>query len=87
MGGDEFAVVMPEIDTPAQAMELARQLAAALAEPFDLESERVVISGSVGVALYPQHADSAESLTQCADMAMYVAKRAGKNRVQLWGGH
>ena len=87
MGGDEFAVVMPDIDAPAQAMELARQLAAALAEPFDLEQERVVISGSVGVALYPQHADSAESLTQCADMAMYVAKRAGKNRVQLWGGH
>lgn len=84
MGGDEFAVIMPDVTDPGLAEQVARQLVATLAEPFDLQPETVYISGSVGVALYPQHAETAEALTQCADMAMYSAKKAGKNQVQLW---
>ena len=44
------------------------------------------IRDSIGVALYPQHAETAETLTQYADMAMYTAKHAGKNQVQVWYG-
>ena len=84
MGGDEFAVIMPDISDAADALHTAGALVTSLAEPFALPQGEARISGSVGVALYPQHADGVESLTQCADMAMYQAKNAGKNQVRLW---
>jgi len=86
MGGDEFAVVMPGIAESDAALQVANQLVASLAEPFVLSEATTHISGSIGIAIYPQHAESVEELTQCADMAMYAAKRAGKNQVQLWNG-
>lgn len=84
MGGDEFAVIMPDITEAAGALQIANALVASLAEPFQLPQGEARISGSIGVALYPQHADGVESLTQCADMAMYQAKNSGKNQVRLW---
>lgn len=84
MGGDEFAVIMPDISEAGGALQIANALIASLAEPFQLPPGEARISGSIGVALYPQHADGVESLTQCADMAMYQAKNAGKNQVRLW---
>ena len=84
MGGDEFAVIMPDISEAAGALQIANALVASLAEPFLLPHGEARISGSIGVALYPQHADGVESLTQCADMAMYQAKKSGKNQVRLW---
>ncbi|MEO8409841.1 MAG: diguanylate cyclase, partial [Propionivibrio sp.] len=66
--------------------QIAGQLVAAPAEPFDMASETTFVSASIGVALYPQHAQTGEGLTQCADMAMYAAKHAGKNQVQVWNG-
>ena len=86
MGGDEFAVILPDIAEPERAMRVATELVASLAEPFALPQGTAHISGSVGVALYPQHAETAETLTQCADMAMYTAKHAGKNQVHVWSG-
>jgi diguanylate cyclase (GGDEF)-like protein len=86
MGGDEFAVVMPGIAGPDAAVQVANELVAGLAEPFILPDQSAQLSGSIGIALYPQHADSVEGLTQCADMAMYAAKHAGKNQVQIWKG-
>ena len=86
MGGDEFAVIMPGITASESASHVATELVASLAEPFDLPQGTANISGSIGIALYPQDADSVESLTQCADMAMYTAKTSGKNQVQVWTG-
>ena len=86
MGGDEFAVIVPDITEPGLAEQVARQLVAALAEPLALDGETIFVSGSIGVALYPQHAQTGEGLTQCADMAMYSAKHAGKNQVHVWSG-
>ena len=84
MGGDEFAVIMPDITEADGALHTANALVTSLAEPFQLPHGEAHISGSIGVALYPQHADGVEALTQCADMAMYQAKKAGKNQVRLW---
>ena len=86
MGGDEFAVIMPGITASESASHVATELVASLAEPFDLPQGTANISGSIGIALYPQDADSVESLAQCADMAMYTAKTSGKNQVQVWTG-
>jgi diguanylate cyclase (GGDEF)-like protein/PAS domain S-box-containing protein len=84
MGGDEFAVIVPDISDADGALHTANALVASLAEPFQLPHGEARISASIGVALYPQHADGVESLTQCADMAMYQAKNSGKNQVRLW---
>ena len=84
MGGDEFAVIMPDITDAEGALQVASELVAKLAEPFILPQGSTSISGSIGIALYPQHAETIETLTQCADMAMYEAKHAGKNQVKVW---
>lgn len=86
MGGDEFAVIVTDIAEPGMALQVATEMLASLAEPFSLAQGPAHVTGSIGVALYPQHADSVEALTQCADMAMYSAKHAGKNQVQVWNG-
>ena len=86
MGGDEFAVIMPGITAFERALQVATELVNSLAKPFDLPQGTAHISGSIGIALCPQDADSVESLAQCADMAMYTAKTSGKNQVQVWTG-
>ncbi|MBL0168013.1 MAG: diguanylate cyclase [Propionivibrio sp.] len=86
MGGDEFAVILTDITGSGMALQVATEMLASLAEPFALAQGPAHITGSIGVALYPQHADSGEALTQCADMAMYSAKNSGKNQVQVWNG-
>lgn len=84
MGGDEFAVILPDIADRDAAVHVATDLVARLAEPFALQSGVGHVSASIGVALHSAGAESAEALVKCADMAMYAAKRAGKNRVQVW---
>ena len=76
LGGDEFAVLLP--NTPVNgAKVLARQLSESLSrQPIMLHEHSFVIEASIGVALYPDHGDSVESLLQRADMAMYTAKRS-----------
>jgi diguanylate cyclase (GGDEF)-like protein/PAS domain S-box-containing protein len=87
MGGDEFAVIMPDIADAESAVQVANELLASLDAIFELPQGFIHISGSIGVALFPQHARSVETLTQYADMAMYRAKHAGKNQVQVWNEH
>ena len=88
VGGDEFALILSDIVDPTVAAGVtagvAAELVARLAEPFDLPQGPARISASIGMALYPQHAADAEILVQYADMAMYAAKRAGKNQVRVW---
>jgi diguanylate cyclase (GGDEF)-like protein/PAS domain S-box-containing protein len=84
MGGDEFAVIMPDITCAKAALHAATLVLASLAEPFSLDQGTAQISASIGIALYPQHAQSAEALTQCADVAMYEAKSSGRNTIHLW---
>jgi diguanylate cyclase (GGDEF)-like protein len=85
LGGDEFAVIMSEVNSADAVAQFANALAATLNEPFHLPQGLVQISCSIGVAVYPEDADTIERLMQCADMAMYGAKHGGKNQVQLAG--
>ncbi len=75
LGGDEFAVLLPGADGP-QAVLVAEQLSDALPEPFVVDGYALYVGASVGVALYPEHGDDPDGLLRCADVAMYVAKRA-----------
>ncbi len=76
LGGDEFAVVLPTA-TEAGAVLSAERLTQALEAPFLVDEQPLEVRASIGIALFPDHADSAETLQRRADVAMYVAKRAG----------
>ncbi len=84
LGGDEFTILLPDIADAEDAEVIARKILWALEEPFQLDHGEFRATASVGIALYPQDGDSAESLTQHADLAMYQVKRCGKNSFRFF---
>jgi diguanylate cyclase (GGDEF)-like protein/PAS domain S-box-containing protein len=84
LGGDEFAIVQSFIDQPRGAAGLAARLVELLAEPFEVEGQRVCIGTSVGVALFPSDATAPETLLRNADLALYRAKHDGKGTFRFF---
>jgi diguanylate cyclase (GGDEF)-like protein/PAS domain S-box-containing protein len=83
-GGDEFVVIYPNRDEIKWNV-IAQQIVDCIDDiQFSFETQKVEISASVGVALFPEHGKDAESLLRHADAAMYSAKEQGKNRWQLY---
>jgi diguanylate cyclase (GGDEF)-like protein/PAS domain S-box-containing protein len=82
-GGDEFVVLAPGIRTAGQASRLANRLLQALGQPIETDLGSIHPTGSIGVAIRNQHHGRARDLVRDADAAMYVAKRAGRNRFQI----
>jgi diguanylate cyclase (GGDEF)-like protein len=80
-GGDEFAVLLPDTDIAA-ALEIAERVRMTIAG-VNLPGTDVPVTVSVGVAGYPDHTSTLERLGRLADAALYVAKRQGRNRVEL----
>ena len=74
MGGDEFAVMIPQLGHSGQALQVASRILAALRPPIELTGLAVEISGSIGIALSPEHGNTPSQLMRCADVAMYLAK-------------
>ncbi|MDO8350199.1 MAG: diguanylate cyclase [Gallionella sp.] len=85
LGGDEFVVLLSEIADAGDARSVAEKTIAELALPFCLDGKSLAISGSIGISLYPENGTEAQALISRADMAMYQAKRAGKNCISLCG--
>ncbi len=79
LGGDEFAILVSEIHDPHDVTVMAGKILTALALPFDIEGHTLRISGSLGVAFYPDHGTDMETLMSKADTAMYQAKKNGSN--------
>ncbi len=77
LGGDEFAIVLAGVDGEGGAERAARKLLRALELPFQVEGESLHIGASIGMALFPDHGADGDLLMRHADIAMYVAKRAG----------
>ncbi|MGZ5307550.1 MAG: putative bifunctional diguanylate cyclase/phosphodiesterase, partial [Actinomycetota bacterium] len=80
-GGDEFVLLSDDLSVP-QALDLARHLLAQLDEPFNIGPRSLHVTASVGIATAPSC--PADQLLQSADAAMYVAKRLGPGRVELF---
>ena len=81
LGGDEFAVVLPLPDAGMQACTaLAERIVHHLSQSFLIDDHVVVVGVSVGVALFPEHGNTATELLRCADIAMYRAKEAGRGQ-------
>lgn len=83
-GGDEFTLLLPNISSQNDATIIARKIIAELKEVFYIEQHEIFISGSVGVALYPEHGEQIDALIQNADIAMYHIKSHGKNGFQFF---
>jgi diguanylate cyclase len=75
LGGDEFLVLLPNLRSAADAGAVAGRLIAALREPVQLAMNSLVVTPSVGIAVFPQDGEDAETLLRNADLAMYFAKR------------
>jgi diguanylate cyclase (GGDEF)-like protein/PAS domain S-box-containing protein len=84
LGGDEFTVLMGEIQEPQEAGIVARRILHSLSDPFDLEGHEIVISGSIGIATWPSDGDDVEALLRNCDTAMYHAKEHGRNNYQFY---
>lgn len=85
LGGDEFVILLTELDQPHEAaLNVARQLLAALGQPFCVAGHAVTLGASIGIALYRAGSISAAELMSQADQAMYQAKREGKNGIHFF---
>lgn len=83
-GGDEFALVISGLDSREQLDVISRCILQALRAPFNLMGEQLYLSASVGWTLFPLDRSDAEGLLRHADLAMYAAKEAGKDRGALY---
>ena len=83
LGGDEFVLVLWHLAEPSYAATVARKVIEALSQPFDIEGNTVSTTTSAGVGIYPIHGEDADTLTKSADLALYEAKRAGKNLYRI----
>jgi diguanylate cyclase (GGDEF)-like protein len=84
LGGDEFTVIVPDLPHDTAAARLAGLLLESFNTPFALDGHEVFVSASIGIALYPADGEDLESLLKNADLAMYQAKRRGRNAVELF---
>ena len=80
MGGDEFTVVLAALLEPTRVENIAQAILSALAEPFVLSGERVFISGSIGITVFPSNGAETDDLLKQADQALYDAKSGGRGR-------
>lgn len=85
VGGDEFLVLLHNIRAPESAAVVAEKIRAALAQPFTILEHTLHISGSIGVAIYPENGCDQKTLAVSADAAMYQAKNEGGNRFVIVG--
>lgn len=88
IGGDEFLILTGLLDQPEQAEIIAGKLIRHLTQPFHIDEHQIHIGASIGIACFPTHGETAATLTQKADEAMYTAKKQGRNRfVTAPGSH
>jgi predicted signal transduction protein with EAL and GGDEF domain len=80
IGGDEFILLLEQVDNDSLIYLTANRILAVLKKPFVLEFKKLYVNASVGISVYPGDGETALDLVRSADMAMHKAKREGKNR-------
>jgi diguanylate cyclase (GGDEF)-like protein len=84
MGGDEFTIVLSRTPDVQSVIRTSQEILAALREPYGVDGHELFVTASAGVAMFPEHAQAAADLVHNADLAMYRAKNAGKDAVQVF---
>ncbi|MCX5853934.1 MAG: sensor domain-containing diguanylate cyclase [Deltaproteobacteria bacterium] len=82
MGGDEFLLLLPEIKKIEDSTTIAQKIVDAFQNPFVIEGNKIHITTSIGIAIYPDSSDDVDTLVKHADIAMYRAKETGRNNYQ-----
>ena len=85
-GGDEFIVLLDEIKNAAEAKTVAEEILRSLQQPLTVDGRQFRVTGSIGVAVYPEDGEDVQTLLRHADMAMYAAKEDGRNEVRRFQG-
>ena len=83
-GGDEFVILLAEIEQPLDATFVAEKLLAAFASPHLVDGHELYVSLSIGISIYPDDGNSVDSVMQNADTAMFHAKADGRNKYQFF---
>jgi diguanylate cyclase (GGDEF)-like protein/PAS domain S-box-containing protein len=84
LGGDEFSVLLSQVERAEDAVFSAKKILSALAAPYVIDQKHLDINASIGVSTYPSDGQDAETLIQKADTAMYDAKKLGRNSYQFF---
>lgn len=84
IGGDEFVVIVNDVNSIQDIITFAEKVKSVFQQPFDIVGQSTYITTSIGVAVYPLHGSSIETLLKKADMAMYAAKRDGRNTFRFF---
>jgi diguanylate cyclase (GGDEF)-like protein/PAS domain S-box-containing protein len=84
MGGDEFIVLLPELESADAAAKIAHDILSAVCVPLTLKQQVLSISASIGICIFPSDGDTAGELLSNADAAMYRAKESGRNRAHFY---
>jgi len=80
LGGDEFVLLLPEIPQPEVARNVAERVIHSFHKPFEFDGLKISITASIGISIFPDDGEDADTLTRNADIAMYRAKDEGRNR-------
>ena len=84
LGGDEFVIVLHEMTSPDDVVQVAEKILGALAPAVDIDGHALRATSSIGISMFPDDGDEAIALMKCADAAMYHAKAAGRNNFQFF---
>lgn len=79
MGGDEFVIILPDIKTEHDIVGICEKILVAFKTPINIGNNKILVTPSIGVSVAPEDGDTAEKLLQHADIAMYQAKKQGRN--------
>jgi diguanylate cyclase (GGDEF)-like protein len=83
-GGDEFVILLPQIQNAEDTIKLAKRITELLREPFEIQKQNLYLKASLGIAIYPQDGEDGETLLKNADAALYRAKERGRNHYQFY---
>jgi len=84
LGGDEFTVILTDLDNELDSELIAEKILEQLAQPYQLDDQEVYVTGSIGITVFPSDGETAEQLYRNADNAMYAAKDAGRNQFSFF---
>jgi diguanylate cyclase (GGDEF)-like protein/PAS domain S-box-containing protein len=87
LGGDEFTILLPDLRETEVAAKVAERVLEKLRVPMKIQGKEFFITGSLGIALYPDDGDSVDTLLKNADIAMYHAKQGGRNGYRFYAKH
>lgn len=84
LGGDEFQIMLPDIDDRGRLGEIAKTLITMLSQPYQIDGSRCVIGASVGIAIAPYDGITSEELVRSADLALYASKGGGRGQFRFY---